>query len=105
MCLHLRREETEIVAATLLGAEHRGVGVLGEYFEVFAVMWIDGDPDRWGRNQFMLLDLVGPGNGLNQLGRDIGGTVFIGAGQYQEEFIPPLARYGVLLAQGGLEPF
>jgi len=39
----------------------------------------------------MLLDLAGPGYFLNQLCCDIGGSVFIVAGQYQEEFITPLA--------------
>ncbi len=54
--IHGVRVELEIVATRVLGAVHRGVGILDQGLAVGAVLGEQADADTAGRIQFMALD-------------------------------------------------
>jgi hypothetical protein len=96
--MHVGRIEAIGIAPVELGAVHGRIGVLRQGVQVAAVVREHGDADRGGHHQLVLAHLHGRRNGFDQLARQVGGTIGIGARQHQHEFIPPHARDGVLLA-------
>ena len=72
--------------------------MLRQGLQIVTIVRVHGDAQRRRHHQFMLADLDGGSDRLDQLARQVRGPVGIGVGQDQHEFVPAHARHGVLLA-------
>ena len=97
--LHSGREQLVVVAASLLGPVHGGIGVAHQPIRIAGVLWEHADANACSDVELVASDRAHlPDSPQNSLGND--GRIFsaLDSGQYERELIPADPRHGIPFA-------
>ena len=103
--VHVGSVELVAVAALLLGAVHRGVGVLHQRLRVPAVLRVEADADAGRHEQLLVLLQEGLAQRVEHLVRHLGRVHRRGdVGQQQRELVAAQPRHRVAFPQAAAQP-